>query len=107
MEIAERADAPLSRAEKSNGAVAIEGARTQFRSRAELEKARRLKLAKREYGRGRGIDVKTVKDKKLRRNLANLENKYQTATVKAKEAEILLENSGGFLEPETELVSGK
>jgi U3 small nucleolar RNA-associated protein 7 len=44
-----------------------------------------------------------VKDKKLRGNLKQLENKYKTATLRAKDAEILHENTGGFLEPENEL----
>ena len=94
---------PIARAEQNNGAVTVTGARTEFRSKMELEKARRLKLAQKTYGRGREINVKSVKDKKLRRNLTNLENKYKTAALKAKEAEILLENSSGFLEAEGEL----
>lgn len=104
---ADTVDAPLARVQKENGAVAITGARTELRSKAEIEKQKRLKQAQRAYGRGRRIDVKGIKDKKLRRNLTNLENKYQTAALKAKEAEILLENTSGFLEPETELVSLK
>ena len=44
-----------------------------------------------------------MKDKKLRGNLKQLENKYKTAALRAKDAEILHENTGGFLEPETEL----
>ncbi|KAM7208583.1 hypothetical protein V8F20_001006 [Naviculisporaceae sp. PSN 640] len=96
-------DAPLARVHKENGAVAVTGTRTKMQSKTEIEKQRRLRQAQRTYGRGRGIDVKGVRDKKLRRNLTNLENKYQTAALKAKEAEILLENTGGFLEPETEL----
>ncbi|KAK1761129.1 WD40-repeat-containing domain protein [Echria macrotheca] len=98
-----RVDAALPRVEQPNRALAIKGARTEFRSKAEIEQARRLKQAQKAYGRGRGIDVKSVKDKKLRRNLGNLENKYKTAALKAKEAEILLENTSGFIEPETEL----
>lgn len=97
-------DAPLARVQKENGAVAVTGTRTKLQSKTEIEKQRRLRQAQKAYGRGRRIDVKGIKDKKLRRNLTNLENKYQTAALKAKEAEILLENSGGFLEPETELV---
>ena len=46
---------------------------------------------------------KQIKDKKLRRNLKQLESKYEAAALRAKDAEILLENTGGFLEPETEL----
>lgn len=103
METTDTVEAPLARVEQKNGAVAVTGARTELRSRAEIEKARRLKQAQKTYGRGREINVKSVKDKKLRRNLTNLENKYKTAALKAKEAEILLENSSGFLEAEGEL----
>ncbi|PMD59730.1 BING4CT-domain-containing protein [Hyaloscypha bicolor E] len=67
---------------------------TQLRKRKEAEKA---------YGRGRKIPVKSIKDKKLRGNLKALENKYKTATLRAKDAEILHENTEGFLEPEDEL----
>lgn len=103
METTDAVEAPLLKGEQKNGAVAIPGARTEHRSKAEIEKARRLKEAHKAYGRGREINVKSVKDKKLRRSLTNLENKYKTAALKAKEAEILLENTSGFLEPEAEL----
>ncbi|KAK0708995.1 WD40-repeat-containing domain protein [Lasiosphaeria miniovina] len=105
MEATDIADAPLARVEQpnANGALAVTGARTEFQSKTELAKARRTKHALRDYGRGRRIDVKGVKDKKLRRNLTNLETKFKTAALKAKEAEILLENTGGFIEAETEL----
>jgi U3 small nucleolar RNA-associated protein 7 len=52
------------------------------------------------YGRGKQIRTKYVKDKKLRANLKSLETKYKDATLQAKNAEILLEHSSGFLEPE-------
>lgn len=55
------------------------------------------------YGRGRKVPVRGVKDKKLRSNLKRLEDKYKDATLKAKDAEILLENESGYLEPEGEL----
>lgn len=55
------------------------------------------------YGRGRKIAHKSVKDKKLRSNLQSLESKYKDATLKAQDAEILLEHESGFLEPENEL----
>lgn len=103
MDATDTADAPLTRVEQPNGALAVANARTEFRSKAELDRIRRYKQAQKAYGRGRRIDIKTIKDKKLRRNLTNLENKYKTAALKAKEAEILLENTSGFLEPETEL----
>ena len=59
--------------------------------------------AQKKYGRGRKIRPQSVKDKKLRSNLKALETKYQDATLKAKDAEILLEHEPGFLEPEHEL----
>ena len=55
------------------------------------------------YGRGRKIASKSIKDKKLRSNLKSLESKYKDATLKAQDAEILLEHESGFLEPENEL----
>jgi U3 small nucleolar RNA-associated protein 7 len=55
------------------------------------------------YGRGRKISVKNIKDKKLRGNLKALEDKYKAATLKSRDAEILLEHDSGFLEPEGEL----
>ena len=63
----------------------------------------RAQEAQRIYGRGRKIRHQSVKDKKLRSNLKSLETKYKDATLKAKDAEILLENEAGFLEPEHEL----
>jgi len=39
----------------------------------------------------------------LRGNLKNLESKYQTATLRAKDAEILHEHTEGFLEPENDV----
>ncbi|KAK4184862.1 putative U3 small nucleolar RNA-associated protein 7 [Podospora australis] len=98
-------DPPLARlgVDNDNGALTIRNARTEFKSKSELARAKQQRQAQKTYGRGRGIDVKGIRDKKLRRNLTTLENKYKTATLKAKEAEILLENTAGFLEPETEL----
>ena len=97
----EKADAP-STGLQSDGSTAV-GVRTDFISKSEQQKARRLKEAQKAYGRGRKIDVKRTRDKKLRRNLQALEGKFQHAAVKAKDAEILHENTGGFLEPESEL----
>ncbi|KAI1461156.1 BING4CT-domain-containing protein [Annulohypoxylon moriforme] len=87
----------------NNGARVVKRTRTELVSKEEREKRRRLKEAQRDYGRGKKVNVKGIKDKKLRSNLKSLENKYQEATVKAKDAEILLENTSGFLEPEHEL----
>ena len=67
------------------------------------ETRRRAQEAHKTYGRGRRVPVKGVKDKKLRSNLKSLEATYKDATVKAKYAEILLENQSGFLQPEGEL----
>ncbi|KAL8797144.1 MAG: hypothetical protein Q9195_000611 [Heterodermia aff. obscurata] len=67
------------------------------------EAKRRVLEAHKAYGRGRKVFTKGIKDKKLRSNLKSLENKYKDATLKAKDAEILLENESGFLEAEGEL----
>lgn len=64
---------------------------------------RRARDAQRAYGRGKPVHVKSIKDKKLRSNLKRLESKYKAAVLSAKDAEILLENEEGFLQPETEL----
>lgn len=85
-----------------NGAIVIKRPRTGLRKDQESQLQRR-KEAQFAYGRGRKIPLKGIKDKKLRGNLKVLEKKYRDATLKAKDAEILLENSGGFLEPENEL----
>ncbi len=63
----------------------------------------RTQEAHRIYGRGHKIRSQGIKDRKLRSNLKTLETKYRDATLKAKDAEILLENDPGFLEPEGEL----
>ncbi|KAF4121963.1 U3 small nucleolar RNA-associated protein 7 [Geosmithia morbida] len=94
-------DEPITKVQ-STGAVPVE-TRTQLVPRHEREKIRRLKEANKAYGRGKKIDTKNIKDKKLRRNLKSLEYKNQSAALRAKDAEILLENTAGFLEPETEL----
>jgi U3 small nucleolar RNA-associated protein 7 len=86
-----------------NGAVPIKRARTEFMAPESEIQLRRRKEAEKAYGRGRKIAVKSVKDKKLRGNLKNLENKYKDAAMRAKDAEILLENTEGYLEPEAEL----
>lgn len=64
---------------------------------------RRAVQAQQEYGRGKAIHTKSIKDKKLRGNLQALENQYRDATLKAKDAEILLENTSGLLEADGEL----
>ncbi|KAK5191965.1 putative U3 small nucleolar RNA-associated protein 7 [Exophiala xenobiotica] len=69
----------------------------------EKENQRNLAEARKKYGRGRQVRLGDVKDKKLRANLKLIENKYRTAVLNAKDAEILYENQEGFLQPETEL----
>ncbi|KAG9958100.1 BING4CT-domain-containing protein, partial [Aureobasidium melanogenum] len=64
---------------------------------------RRALVAQKQYGRGDKISTRGIQDRKLRGNLRALENKYKDAAVKAKDAEILLENTAGFLETEGEL----
>lgn len=86
-----------------NGAVTVKKARTELIPKHEQDRIKRHQEARRDYGRGSRIDVKGVRDKKLRRNLKGLEGKYKNAAIAAKDAEILLENDAGFLEPETEL----
>lgn len=70
---------------------------------AARREAEYAKAADSHYGRGRGILTKSVKDKKLRANLRALEQKNRQATLQAKQAEILLDNEAGLLEPEHEL----
>lgn len=91
-----------------NGAVQVKQRtalvpREEREKREKLERIRRQREANKAYGRGKSVNVKNIKDKKLRTNLSRLENKYRDAANKAKDAEILLENTGGFLEAETEL----
>lgn len=70
---------------------------------ATREAKQRLVEAQKRYGRGKRIHTESIKDKKLRRNLKAVEAKYRDAALKAKDAEILLDNEPGFLEPEGEL----
>ncbi|ORY06247.1 WD40-repeat-containing domain protein [Clohesyomyces aquaticus] len=65
-----------------------------------LALAQHVDSATKIYGRGAKIHTKSVKDKKLRANLRSLESKYQDAALQAKNAEILLDNTAGLLEPE-------
>lgn len=69
---------------------------------AALQK-QQLALATSQYGRGKKIHTRSIKDKKLRSNLSALEDRYRDAALKAKDAEILLENTSGLLEAEGEL----
>ncbi|CEI63066.1 putative U3 small nucleolar RNA-associated protein 7 [Fusarium venenatum] len=98
----DRVDTTTSKV-RDNGALAVEGARTELVPRSDRERARRIREAHKAYGRGKKVNLKAIKDKKLRRNLKHLESKYEDATLKAKDAEILLEHTSGFLEAEDEL----
>lgn len=59
--------------------------------------------ATKQYGRGEQIKAKSVKDRKLRSNLRNLEAKNKQAAIEAKNVEVLLEHNAGLLEPDHEL----
>lgn len=67
------------------------------------EEKRRLAEAQKTYGRGKAVQTRTIKNQKLKRNLQAVEDRVKDATLKAKDAEILLEHEAGFLEPEGEL----
>ncbi|KAK4547929.1 hypothetical protein LTR36_010648 [Oleoguttula mirabilis] len=89
-----------------NGTVKVQrrrGPPTKQVNEEDVAAKKRQLEASRQYGRGKGIVTKSIKDKKLRGNLRALEERYQDASLKAKDAEILLENQSGFLEPEGEL----
>jgi U3 small nucleolar RNA-associated protein 7 len=91
------------RREHRNGAVPIKRARLDLAPKDQESQLRRRKEAQKAYGRGRKIALHGIKDRKLRGNLKTLEKKYKDATLKSKDAEILLENTAGFLEPENDL----
>lgn len=98
------ADAPSGSKEYFNGAVPIKRPRLDLATTdSDAAALRRRRDAEKAYGRGKKIPLKNIRDKKLRGNLKTLEAKYKTAALRAKDAEILHENTGGFLEPETEL----
>ncbi|KAH6676064.1 U3 small nucleolar RNA-associated protein [Plectosphaerella plurivora] len=86
-----------------SGAIAKRSTATDLMSKAERNKIKRRQEAEKTYGRGKKVNLKTVKDKKLRGNLQRLEDKYEEAALQARDAEILLENTPGYLETEGEL----
>ncbi|KAH7347818.1 U3 small nucleolar RNA-associated protein [Plectosphaerella cucumerina] len=86
-----------------SGAIAERSTPTDLTSKAERNKLKRKQEAETKYGRGKKVNLKAVKDKKLRGNLKRLEDKYEAAALQARDAEILLENTPGFLETEGEL----
>lgn len=88
-----------ARAGPKSQAISVRDANLQL----DPEERKRAKEAQQIYGRGRRIATNRIKDKKLRGNLRVLETKYRNATLKAKDAEILLENESGYLEAEGEL----
>lgn len=106
-ELRETRTAPLSRissAGPKKGKKVHKSKATKTKQDPEAaETQRRLKEAEKVYGRGRKISIRKIKDKKLRSKLQILEEKYQDAIIQAKDAEILLENDAGYLEPEGEL----
>ncbi len=57
------------------------------------------------YQRDGGVSKKysKPKDKRVRANLKRLDDRYNQAVKEAQNTEILLQESGGFLEPETEM----
>ncbi|EKG11144.1 hypothetical protein MPH_11762 [Macrophomina phaseolina MS6] len=100
-------DSPLPRPEPSKGKeVARNSAKapSSTHDREQAEEKARLQIAESRYGRNSGkINVKEIRDKKLRSEIRRQEQKRRDAALKAHDAEILLENQSGFLEPETEL----
>lgn len=60
----------------------------------------RSQIAHQTYGRGPKIPLRSIRDKKLRAQLQALEARHTTAEERAHDAEILLEQRPGFLEPE-------
>ncbi|KAK1086337.1 putative U3 small nucleolar RNA-associated protein 7 [Friedmanniomyces endolithicus] len=90
---------------KANGQVRAQrkGPPTAQLSVEDAAAKKRQEEASRKYGRGKGIELKNVKDRKARGTLKALEERYKESALKAKEAEILLEHDSGFLEPEGEL----
>ncbi|PHH82826.1 hypothetical protein CDD82_4698 [Ophiocordyceps australis] len=94
--------APVS-AVPQNGAITVQSSRLQLIPKHEKNRLRRLDEARKTYGRGKKINTRQIKDKKLKSSLKRLESKFETATSRAKDAEVLLENTSGFLEPEGEL----
>jgi len=89
----------------SSTQIAVSSAKAPVaRQEADAIAAKKRALeAKTSYGRGKEISLNRIQDKKLKGNLRALENKYKDATLKARDAEILLENDSGFLEAENEL----
>jgi U3 small nucleolar RNA-associated protein 7 len=69
----------------------------------DAEAEERALIAQKQYGRGKPVNTKRIKDVKTRRQLTALEGKYKQAAVRAKEAEILHEHDAGLIEVEGDL----
>lgn len=96
--------------ENSDGALTIQNIQppvkrkpTGLLSREDKENQKQIAEARKKYGRGRPVRLNEIKDRKLKSSLKRIESKYQDAILGAKDAEILLENQEGFLQPEGEL----
>ncbi|MCJ1445435.1 MAG: Small subunit (SSU) processome component [Stictis urceolatum] len=87
----------------SNGTtqVAVRPAPALDPETAELQQ--RAREAHKQFGRGKQIALKQIKDKKLKAKLRRLEERNQDAVLKAQDAQILQEFEPGYLEPEGEL----
>ncbi|KAG7115991.1 hypothetical protein HYQ44_007144 [Verticillium longisporum] len=68
-----RTDAAPAR-QHSNGATAVKR-RTNLLTKSERDKLKRRKEADQSYGRGKKVNLKTVRDKKLRSSMKRLEGK--------------------------------
>ena len=66
----------------------------------ERELQERQKAAIEQYGRGDTIPTRNIKAKRLRENMKKMEIRYKDAALKAKDAELLLEEQAGLLEAE-------
>lgn len=76
-----------------------------YRKQKQVPKLTAEEIAKRrdayeKYGRGEKVNVGGVKDKKLRGNMKNLEQKYKHAMLRAKDSEMLLHEERGLIETE-------
>ncbi|KAL0258777.1 putative U3 small nucleolar RNA-associated protein 7 [Diplodia seriata] len=100
-------DRPVLQSQSSTGkelAAKPSKAPTSTHDRDEAEAKARLQVAESTYGRGGGkLKLKNIKDKKLRNEVRRQEQKRKDAALMAHDAEILLENQSGFLEPESAL----
>lgn len=97
----------LSRQERDNGKDRKEVSQKRKRNDVDDEETayqkQRLSEARKQYGRGKSVNIRSVKDKKLRGSLRELEHRNKEAVLRVKDAEILLENQEGILEAEGEL----